>query len=119
MTDIPRPAPGDTDWIDWADDEEVNSDKVAAATSNATASTLILRDSAGRAQVVDGSAASDIATKGQVDARALPADTVGYVAWNGTAWPGTRPSYGSVFFLGGTTRPTIMNSTTDRWIHAA
>lgn len=39
-----------------------------SATSAATASRLVLRDAAGRAKMADGSAADDIATKGQIDA---------------------------------------------------
>lgn len=42
-------------------------DLLETATSAATADALVQRDSAGRAKVVDGSAASDIATKGQLD----------------------------------------------------
>ncbi len=41
-----------------------------SAVSAPTASRMILRDAAGRAQVVDGAVAADIATRGQVDAHA-------------------------------------------------
>ncbi|MBT9156960.1 MAG: hypothetical protein DDT37_01957 [Firmicutes bacterium] len=41
-----------------------------AAASAPTASRIIIRDAAGRAQVVDGAVAADIATRGQVDAHA-------------------------------------------------
>ncbi|ASR78053.1 minor tail protein [Arthrobacter phage Timinator] len=41
--------------------------KLAAAASAATASTLVIRDAAGRAQFADPSAAADAATKGYVD----------------------------------------------------
>ena len=40
-----------------------------SATALATASRIVLRDAAGRAQVADPSAAADIATKGYVDGR--------------------------------------------------
>ncbi|MBT9156976.1 MAG: hypothetical protein DDT37_01979 [Firmicutes bacterium] len=41
-----------------------------SAVSAATASRIIIRDAAGRAQVVDGAVAADIATRGQVDTHA-------------------------------------------------
>lgn len=62
----------------------------------------------------------------QADARAAigagtssvqPASLIGAVVWNGTAWPTARPTgYALIIFFGGTTRPSIMNGTTDLWI---
>lgn len=69
MTDIPRPAAGDVTWTDWADDEETQSDAVAAATSVATVSTLVKRDAAGRFRAVDGTNAGDVVTKAQLDTK--------------------------------------------------
>lgn len=70
MTDIPRPDPGDSDWIDWATDEEATSDQIHAATAAATPDTLVKRDAAGRFAAADGVAATDVATKGQLDSMA-------------------------------------------------
>jgi hypothetical protein len=46
----------------------------------ATANKLMHRDAAGRSQVVDGAAAGDIATKGQVDAKVAWTDFLGLLS---------------------------------------
>ncbi|MBT9134893.1 MAG: hypothetical protein DDT38_01635 [Firmicutes bacterium] len=61
-----------------------------SAVSAATASRIVMRDAAGRAQVVDGAVAADIATRGQLDARisggtpasATAPGTAGEVRWD-------------------------------------
>ncbi len=63
-TDIPLAVAGVSDGALSGTDKQ----KLDNATSSPTVSTLVLRDSSGRAQVVDPSAAQDIATKGYVDA---------------------------------------------------
>jgi hypothetical protein len=54
-----------------------NTQLLAAAVAAATANKIVRRDAAGRAKVVDGSAADDIATKGQVDGAEGAFATVG------------------------------------------
>lgn len=121
MTDIPRPTPGDTDWIDWADDEEAQSDLVAAATAAATANTLVKRSadtSFGTTRVYGLDApvnSNHAANKGYVDG--LIAGAEGIKVHDGTTGGGTRPTgYARVRWVGGTTQPTNM-AIGDVWEH--
>lgn len=58
---------GTDQWILSEDTNSATSQAVSASTSAATGSTIVKRDAAGRAQVVDPSASADIATKNYVD----------------------------------------------------
>lgn len=84
-------------YVDGAIDADVTTHNGVtnphSATAAATADRLVLRDGAGRAKVADGSAADDIATKGQVDAGAAAASVSspvsagsGWTIQNTSAW---------------------------------
>lgn len=67
---------------------------ISQCVSAATANKIMRRDAAGRAKVADGSAADDIATKGQVDAAVTPASGT---LTRGTGWSEeTTGSFGTV-----------------------
>lgn len=65
------------------------SEQISDAVSTATASMVIRRDSAGRAQVADPSVAADIATKGYVDTVAGPVSETTMTMW-GATWYFTK-----------------------------
>lgn len=82
--------------------------------------------SAARSAIGAGTSSLTIGTTGttaaagndsRITGAAQRTGTVGFVQWNGNSWPSTRPDFGSIFFIGGSTRPTIMNGTTDYWVH--
>lgn len=65
---------------------------IHGATSVATASTIIQRDAANRAQVADPAVAADIATKGYVDSKTVPAATIAAL---GTVQAAALPASGN------------------------
>lgn len=80
-----------------------DKDKLDAAASAATVSVLMMRDSSGRAQVVDPSGPADIATKNYVDAMAQGLDAKASVIAATTAALAITGRTAQTLTLGGTT----------------